>query len=330
MQFPAHLNHSHLPTPVIPMTNYFAHLTEQRVWLKRDDMTGLELSGNKVRKLDFLLQEALDKGASTVITCGGVQSNHCRTTAFYAKQLGLKVRLVLRGVPPERPTGNLLLNIIAGAEITYVSATDYQQVDEIMRELAQSSPETCYIIPEGGSNETGAWGYVRAFDEIRQQSRQSGITWDTIVVATGSGGTHAGLLIGSLLQNSPTKIFSVNVCDDASFFKEKINRILHNFSRKYELPLTWTHDDIHIIDGFVGAGYGAVSHKETAVIKALARSEGIVLDPVYGAKAFRGFQEHLERGGIPGRNILFIHTGGIFGVFPYGEEIALEKEEENP
>jgi len=322
MNLPPHLNFSYRPTPVVPLKKHFAHIKDQQVWLKRDDMTGLELGGNKVRKLDFLVQEALDQNATTLITCGGVQSNHCRTTAFYAKKLGLKARLILRGERPHIATGNLLLNLIAGVEIDYISAQTYEHVDEIRQQIADASAENCYIIPEGGSNETGAWGYVRAFAEIEEQSRQNGIKWDVIVVATGSGGTHAGLLIGKIMEHSPTEIISVNVCDDASFFNNKIDGVLHSFSSKYDVPLQWASDDIHIIDGFVGEGYGVISHKEVSTIKALAQTEGIVLDPVYGAKAFRGFQEQLEKGGIPGRNILFIHTGGMFGVFPYWREIT--------
>jgi len=200
MNYPARLNISRLPTPIIPAQRFFADYPRYRFWIKRDDLSGLELSGNKVRKLEFLLQEAIDRKAGRIITCGGVQSNHCRTAAFMAAQVGLKCTLVLRGSEKESPTGNYFLNRLTNADIHFVNEDEYKNADGIMRHIAGQTDERCYIIPEGGSNETGVWGYIKCYEEILEQVRQTGRKIDTIVVATGSGGTHAGLLLGKLFR----------------------------------------------------------------------------------------------------------------------------------
>ncbi len=321
MNLAPHLNKTITPTPITAIHHFFKDLSRYRVWLKRDDLTGLELSGNKVRKLDFLLAEARAEDAERIITCGGVHSNHCRSTAFYATQLGLKTTLVLRGTEPKIKTGNYLLNEVLDADIHLISAREYEKVDEVMAEIREAASEKAYIIPEGGSNEIGAWGYVKAFMEISEQISVHNLPIDTIAVATGSGGTHAGLLLGKLLSKSPLNVVSVNVCDDADFFVRKIGTIIERFCRRYNYHLNWQDTDIHIIDGFVGEGYGLIGPTETDLIRRFARSEGIIIDPVYGAKAMRGLEVHLKQGTFPGENILFIHTGGIFGLFSYHEQL---------
>jgi len=319
MKFPEHFNNAYLPTPVIPFSRFFKDIKGYNVWLKRDDLTGIELSGNKVRKLDFLLKEASDQGAEYIITCGGLQSNHCRTTAFYAAQLGMKSVLVLRGTPEEIPTGNYFMNLLLDTDIRFVTPEDYQQADALMEKVAEELPGKAYIIPEGGSNETGAWGYIKAFYEIEKQGK-----FDTIVTATGSGGTHCGLLLGKLLAKSSVEVISVNVCDDAEFFRTKIDNVMHKFCSKYGYNLDWSTDDIKIVDGFTGEGYGLISEAETNIIRRLAAAEGLLIDPVYGAKALIGFEEHLKKNAIPGKKIMFIETGGIFGLFPLWKEIFSE------
>jgi len=316
MNIPEHLNFADLPTPIRPLKAFFKDLDGYEVWLKRDDLTGVELSGNKVRKLDFLMKDALRQGFGRVITCGGLQSNHCRATAFYAVQLGLKITLVLRGQPSELITGNLFLDKLLGADIRYITPEQYKDVDALMERLAADLPEPTYVIPEGGSNEVGAWGYLNAFYEIGQQGR-----FDAIVVPSGSGGTHSGLLLGKLLSKSPTEIFSVNVCDDAAHFKNKIDQILEKFCRRYHFHLNWSQKDIHIVDGFVGQGYALITQKEAEVIRKMARSEGLLIDPVYGAKALLGLEDQLRKKKIPGKKILYIQTGGVFGLFPLWEKI---------
>lgn len=328
INFPEYLRHDDYNTPVMQLSRYFSDTGHYRVWIKRDDLTGLELSGNKVRKLDFLLARAQSEKAERIITCGGLQSNHCRATAYYAAQLGMKTTLVLRGAQPQQWEGNFFLNQLLDVNIDFITAEQYQQVDAYMVELAASYSEPCFIIPEGGSNETGAWGYVKCFMEICRQFESRSQSLDTIVVASGSGGTHAGLLIGKLLTGSPMHILSVNVCDDAAFFKQKIVHIIKAFNQRYHYQIDCTTRDVHIIDGFTGEGYGIIGPVEISVIRRLARTEGIVIDPVYGAKALNGLERNLRDENIPGRDILFIHTGGIFGLFPYWSQFRKEISQE--
>ncbi len=311
MNYVEHFSLTRFNTPLQPLD--FKH-TANRVFIKRDDFTGIELSGNKIRKLDFLLKEAIDQKATRVITCGGLQSNHCRATAYAATRLGLKTTLVLKGSLPQGDvTGNLLLNKILEADIKVISNEEYQQVDEIMSDLSRNYSEECYIIPEGGSNARGAWGYVKAFEEIVSQMPEV----DAIVVPTGSGGTHAGLLIGKWLQNHPCQIVSVNVCDTADFFRKKITRIAREFKQQFAPDLKVVEEDIEIVDGFVGAGYGLVTGKEIAAIKRVAQTFGFLLDPVYSVKAWLGFEKLLAEGYWHEKNIVFVHTGGVFGLFAY-------------
>jgi len=319
-QFPRYFNFSNLPTPVMEIDNNSIP-SSYSLLIKRDDQTGIELSGNKIRKLDFLLREAVDNGAERIITCGGVQSNHCRATAFAANRIDLKKTLVLKGNNPDFITGNFLLSKMSGAEIIFVSEEEYQDVDSYMTNLAKKYEEKSYIIPEGGSNDVGAWGYVKCFFEILDQIKENDLNCDTIVVATGSGGTHAGLLVGKILAQSNINIVSVNVCDNAEYFVEKINGILDRFKQKNNLSLKREESDINIIDGFVGEGYGQVSGWEEKMMIKIVQKYGLIFDPVYGVKAFGGMLNLMEKKKIPGKDVMFIHTGGVFGVFPYWREL---------
>ena len=316
-------------TPLVPLNKIFANSPDYRVWMKRDDFTGVELSGNKVRKLDFLIAEAIDSGANHIITCGGIQSNHCRTAAYMARKKDLKCTLFLRGQPDDNLSGNLLLNLLAGVQIEYVTTEQYINIDQMMNEYAREiggKNEQCYVIPEGGSNATGAWGYVSCFSEIIDQIKKYHLHFDAIVVATGSGGTHAGLLIGKSMFSSDIDILSINVCDNSDFFVSKIKNIIRDFEDKYNMAINIERDDIQVIDGFVGDGYGQLNSDVSQLINQFAAKEGIVLDPVYSAKAFYGLKTMLEQGSLEYQNILFIHTGGIFGLFPAVGDLTLGKE----
>lgn len=316
---PQHFNYSHLATPIVNLAEFNAG--NYNLMVKRDDLTGLELSGNKIRKFDFLLKAAAMQGAERVITCGGIQSNSCRTAALAAKRCGMNITLVLKGTEPETWTGNFLLMKLSGAEIILVSEEEYSRVEQLMADYAHKSKEKVYIVPEGGSNATGSWGYVKCFYEIEEQNKNLKNKVDTIVVTTGSGGTHAGLLAGKMISGSKIEVISINVCDTAPFFQEKIASILQDFNSQYNTRLTWQNKDIKLIDGFVGEGYGKLSGKEEKQIIEMLQKNGIILDPVYTSKSFLGMAEMLKNGSIPGKNILYIHTGGAFGLFPFWKEI---------
>jgi len=293
--------------------------------MKRDDLTGIELSGNKIRKLDFLVQQALDEKSDAIMTCGGLQSNHCRAAAFLGSKIGLETILYLRGAENTSPTGNYFLSILSGAQLNYVTKDEYQNIDEIMNQEAEKyrkEGKRVYIIPEGGSNTLGAWGYCQCFFELVDQINIQKLPVEAVAVATGSGGTHAGLLIGKYLKKSSLDIFSINVCDNADYFKHKIATIIHNFEQEYNYNISCSKDDIKIYDGFVGEGYGVISRREVDFIKKFARTYGIILDPVYTAKAFIGLEQLIKQKQLAYQNILFIHTGGIFGIFPHAGEFV--------
>lgn len=324
---PERIRLAHLPTPIEKLERLSAKLDGPVIYMKRDDQTGTEWSGNKIRKLEYSLKEALEHGADTLITCGGIQSNHCRATAAAAARLGLKAVLVLRGSEPAVPEGNLLLDRMLGAEIVWVTAEDYRHrrlaiMEEHSRRLAAAGRKA-YIIPEGASNAIGAFGYYSALAEIVAQERELGLTFDAIVVADGSGGTHAGLVLARKLLHTEHDIIGINVCDDAEYFVQAIGRILEDCRSYVDVPYTWAPEDIRVIDGYVGRGYALGRPEERQFMQELAQLEGVILDPVYTGKAFYGLTEEIRKGTFSGMpNILFIHTGGLYGLFPQGGEFA--------
>jgi D-cysteine desulfhydrase len=305
-----------------------------KIWIKRDDQTGSELSGNKVRKLEYLLAEALREDATHVVTCGGEQSNHARATAMAAAQLGMKSVLVLRTEDPARPpapTGNILLDRLVGAEVRWISRPAWRERNALMAreaEALRAAGARPYVIPEGGSNALGSWGYVRAMHELAIDLE--GIAeYDhpvTIVYACGSGGTGAGLVLGAKLldlRRRGIRVAGINVCDDRAYFVDAIGRICADFAERWQLPVHVSPDDIDIVDGYVGAGYAKSRPEELATIRDVCRADGIVLDPVYTGKAFHGLVSEL-RGDQSrfGAAVAFVHTGGMFGLFASPETVA--------
>jgi D-cysteine desulfhydrase len=298
-----------------------------KIWLKRDDQTGSELMGNKVRKLEYLLAEALDEDATHVITCGGEQSNHARATALAAAQLGLKSILILRTDDPENPpsaTGNILLDRLAGAELQWISRAAWRDRTQLLADAAERvrrAGDRPYVVPEGGSNALGSWGYLRAMHELADDL--VGIATPdhpvTVVYACGSGGTGAGLLLGAKLlrlADRGIRVAGINVCDDRAYFVDAIIRICADADARWRLGANITEADINIVDGHVGRGYARSRPEELATIRDVCRSDGVVLDPVYTGKAFHGLVTELT--GDPhrfGAAVAFLHTGGMFGLF---------------
>ncbi len=294
------------------------------MWIKRDDLTGSGLTGNKVRKLERLIVDARKKGADTLVTCGGVQSNHCRATALSAARVGMGCRLLLRGEPPPELDGNLLLDRIAGAKLEFISPERYY-VDlqgELERVADQVTVEggKPYIIPEGGSNAIGAWGYVEAAGEAFDQCRMIGVQPKRIIIAAGSGGTHAGLWIGAKLRGWECDIVSVTVCYDLVKVTGIIYKIISDMIKTYELDLECSPQDVIVLDKYRGPGYAEAGPEIYRAIIEVARAEGVVTDPVYTGKAAWGMLEELKAGRLTGTT-LFWHTGGIFGLFPLRGEI---------
>ncbi|MFK7975871.1 MAG: 1-aminocyclopropane-1-carboxylate deaminase/D-cysteine desulfhydrase [Halioglobus sp.] len=291
-----------------------------RLWVKRDDLTGCLLSGNKVRKLEYIAAHAIDNGYDTLITCGGLQSNHCRATAFAGAQLGLKVHLLLRGEVPDSAEGNFLLDQLAGAEINCYPPQDYfrniKQYFEQWRAHYAEAGRKALAIPTGGSDGIGAWGYISACEELKADFRHHGIEQAHIVAASGSGGTQAGLTAGSVLHALPATVWGVNVCDDEAYFRRKVTADIADWQEKFPQAPAISYQP-RVLDGHVGEGYGIADPEVFQMIRELAALEGVLLDPVYTGKAFTGLVQEIEQGRFEGcEDIVFIHTGGVFGVFP--------------
>ncbi len=328
-QYPGKIDLARTPTPLERMSRLSDKYSVE-IYFKRDDYTGTELSGNKVRKLEFILHHAQQLGADTVITCGGAQSNHCRATAFAAKKLGMKAVLLLRTPDPENPPvpeANILLDCLADARIIWITPEQYQQRNLYFASTAEQvfkEGGSAYIIPEGGSNALGSWGYVAAIEELITDLQPQGDNIQTTLIsALGSGGTTAGLTLGNKLLNADFRVVGVNVCDDEAHFRQVIGRITDDFHTKYlEQPLV-SDEDYEILDGYVGRGYALSQLQELEALRDLAQLEGVVLDPVYTGKAYYAMISELEKNPeCFGPRIIFIHTGGLFGLFSISEEIA--------
>ncbi|MEW5725028.1 MAG: D-cysteine desulfhydrase family protein [Thermodesulfobacteriota bacterium] len=330
--YPTRLNLAHTPTPLQPLRRFGEKLGLE-LYVKRDDLTGAELSGNKVRKLEFVMAEALEQGADTVLTCGGAQSNHCRATAVAAAKLGLHCRLILRTGDPASPPpleANSLLDRLAGAEIVWISPAEYRNRAEVFPREAEAVKRAGgrpYIIPEGASNALGAWGYIRAMDELAADLAASGGPSNepaTILYAAGSGGTGAGLILGQKLLGIKGRLVGINVCDDREYFVKAIGEICEQAIARFHLDVSFDRErDVEIIDGYVGRGYAESRPEELELIRDVARTEGLFLDPVYTGKAFFGMTRELQRDpGRFGRRVVFLHTGGLFGLFPKTAELV--------
>jgi len=311
-----------LPTPLQPLERFCKKHNLPPIWIKRDDLTDAAASGNKLRKLEFNVAEALNQGATALITCGGTQSNHCRATAIVAASLGLKCHLLLRGEPADIVDGNLLLDQLVGAEITYMPARGYNDnlpgaIDKVTKKLAEAGDQA-FAIPIGASDEIGLWGYLMACEELKTDFVEHKITPDYIVSATGSGGTAGGLILGNEIYGLGVDILSINVCDDAAYFVKKITEDFTAWQTRYEQPEFALDLPIRIVEGYVGPGYGIADAEIYSTIADLARTEGIILDPVYTGKAFHGLVTELKSGRLkPEHETVFVHTGGIFGIFPH-------------
>lgn len=321
MKIPERIRLANLPTRIEKLEKLSKSLGGPEIYIKRDDQTGTELSGNKVRKLEYSVKEALDMGSDYLITCGGIQSNHCRATAAAAVKMGMKSCLVLRGTEDAAPEGNLLIDRLLGAEIRFITPEQYSNeradiMEGIKAEMEQKGYKP-YIIPEGASNGIGGFGYYTAMEEIMEQEKELGVSFDCIVLATGSGGTYSGLWLANKLHNHPADVFGMSVGGDVDYFQRKIEEILHESMKYMDVKVPVSRDEIHILDGYVGRGYALSRPEELEFIRDLARLEGVILDPVYTGKAMFGLCNEIKNGSFKNyKNILFVHTGGLFGLFP--------------
>lgn len=323
-RWPERMDLANTPTPIVHVPALSDRLG-RRVFLKRDDLTGCAASGNKIRKLEFLLPRVLAQGADTVITVGGLQSNHCRATAVACRQLGLEPHLVLRGEKPGAPRGNYLMDLVLGARVRFVTSREYRDslpsiLESLQAEYADRGRRAA-VIPVGGSNGLGCLGYVRCAREIADFCREQGLRFDRVYHAAGSGGTTAGLAVGAALYDLGAEVVGVNVGEDPVPFLSTIHRIIEEALELLGRPLASTDETpFRLLDGFQGRGYGYVSPELAAETLRIARSTGVMLDPVYTAKAMAGLWAE-ERGRMDGDNVLFVHTGGIFGLLALGADL---------
>ena len=304
-----------LPTPLQKLENVSQEFGKN-IYLKRDDMTGVSLGGNKVRKLEFLLADAKEKGADTVMTTGQAQSNHAMLTAACANKLGMQAILMLKKRGVTDPLGNQILNQVLGAQVEFY---DTDQYADIYEEMARRKTELAaqghmgYDIPCGGSNALGALGYVECFRETLEQCRFLGFTPDRMVGVVGSGGTYAGLCAGADLYAPQVKVTGMAVDDDP--FEEICTQLKKEIGSLLETDQPLTGENIEIYYN-AGAGYGIPGHEDGEAVRYLARKEGVILDPVYTGKAFSLFLKMLREGAFAeDENIVFLHSGGAGGLF---------------
>jgi D-cysteine desulfhydrase len=304
---------AHLPTRIEELPRLTEYLNGPRLLVKRDDQTGLALGGNKTRKLEFLVAEALEQGAQTLITGGALQSNHCRQTAAAAARFGLHCILVLNGEMPERPTANLLLDELFGAEI--VTIADRALRDQTLQatfDKAAADGRKPYLVTYGGSSPTGALGYAFAMKELMEQNIQA----DWIVFGTSSGGTHAGLVLGQRVFGYKGQVLGISIDEPEEWLKTHVSSLASDASEKMGERISFTRDDVLAKEDYCKAGYGVLTDAEREAVKLVAKLEGLLLDPVYTGRAAAGMIDLIRRGFFKkDETILFWHTGGQPALF---------------
>jgi D-cysteine desulfhydrase family pyridoxal phosphate-dependent enzyme len=313
---------AHLPTPVEPMPRLSGALGGPKLWVKRDDQTGLAMGGNKTRKLEFCLAEAQAAGAKTLVTVGAVQSNHCRQTAALAARYGLGCIVVLTGEAPLVPNANLLLDELFGAEIIWTTRKNRSEALKKAFDEAWAAGRRPYLIPLGASNATGTLGYAFAFDEVMQQE----VHPDWIVVASSSGGTQAGLVLGAYRARWQGKVLGISIDAPAAELCEKVAGLAREASDKFFLEKANIQAaDVRVNADYLGAGYAVMGKPELEAIRLFAKTEGLLLDPVYTGRAAAGLIGLIQAGYFKStETVLFWHTGGNTALFadPYPQQFA--------
>jgi len=311
---------AHLPTPIEPLPKLTKLLQGPQLFIKRDDLTGLGLGGNKTRKLEYLAADALAQGCRMLITTGAVQSNHCRQVAAAAARLGLGCILVLAGEDPGSRQGNLLLDELSGAKLVFVPKEERDQRLQQAFTHAEEDGMQPYLIPYGGSNPVGVQGYIQAMQELRDQNLQP----DWIVLASSSGGTQAGLLLGAKQISFSGRILGISVDKPADELTQTIMALANQTAAWLDIDKKIESEDVLVNDAYCQEGYGVLQPAEVEAIRLFARTEGILLDPVYTGRAAAGLIDLIRKGFFsPDETVLFWHTGGIPALFaePYASAL---------
>lgn len=295
-----------------------------KIYIKRDDLSGLAGGGNKTRKLEYLMADARQKKADTVITAGGLQSNHCLQTAAAARKLGMDCRLVLSGEKPESFNGNLFLDMLTGADIDYVSRTEREQRMQKIAEELRNKGKNPYTIPVGGSNSIGAVGYMMAMPEILRQFELMNIGCERIVVAASSGGTLAGMMLGAKTSGFRGRITGISIDrrpDGEDAFPPQLAALANQTAELLESDVRLKPDDFELEYGYLGAGYAVVGDNERRAIRMLAESEGLFVGPVYTGRALGALIDCIEKGKWRNETICFWHTGDFAALFDYSTDL---------
>ena len=320
----------HLPTPLEPMDRLSEILGGPRLWVKRDDCTGLSSGGNKTRKLEFLMADAQSKGADTIITQGATQSNHARQTTAAAAKLGMECHILLEDRTGSNDNnyilnGNVLLDRLHGASVSKRSGgTDMNLEMQDFADALIEKGKKPYIIPGGGSNPIGALGYVNCARELTEQASEIGLKIDALVHATGSAGTQAGLVTGLAAIQSNIHLLGIGVRAP----KDKQEQMVFDLAQKtadyLDTGIEIERDKVRAICDYVGAGYGLPTDGMIKAVKLLAQSEGLLFDPVYSGKGLDGLIDQIKKGYFAGMdNVVFLHTGGSAALFGYPETFEL-------
>jgi len=310
MKVPKKINLANLPTPLEQL-----NFRNKKFLVKRDDYTGTDFSGNKIRKLEYILYQAKQKGTEIIFTCGATQSNHCRATVAAAARLGIRTKLFLWGNDSNAADGNLFLSNMYGAEISYLNKKNYLNVNDIMEEEGDQlykRGKKVYIIPEGGSTALGIWGYISFITELKKQTDIKKIKG--ILCASGTGGTAAGLLVGAAINKLNFDIYTVNVLYSKEKLQKKIMYLTEGVIKGYDLNCTADESRLKIIDGYSNEGYKNISSNKLKLLNAVAAETGMLLDPAYTGKAFNAYVDQFVSKG-KGNKTIFLHTGGLFGAF---------------
>lgn len=316
---------TYLPTPLVELQRLGAALNGPRIFIKRDDCTGLALGGNKTRKLEFLIGEALSQGCDTVITGGAMQSNHSRQTAAAAAATGLQCHLALGGEQPPYAEGNLLLDYLFGAIIHWCGEQRKGEKIPEIAETLRSKGRRPYIVPYGGSNTIGAMGFVAAAAELKEQLSASGERIDYIIIPSSSGGTHAGITVGIDMYDLPMEVIGIGIDKkepDEPQYESGLAILANRIAERLGEPSNYTENDFKMKYEYLGEGYGIVGDLEREAIRLAASHEAILLDPVYTGRAMGGLIDMIRNKEFSsGDTVLFWHTGGTPALFAYAREL---------
>jgi D-cysteine desulfhydrase family pyridoxal phosphate-dependent enzyme len=312
-----------LPTPLEEMPRLTRALGGPRLLIKRDDQTGLATGGNKTRKLEFAVAEALARRTDTLITLGGVQSNHCRQTAAAAAKAGLRCILVLRGHPPAAWNGNLLLDRLLGAEVVFSGDRTREAAARAAMEAEAAAGRRPFLIPVGASDAIGSVGFVAAMEELCEQLAAQALRVDRIVFASSSFGTQAGLLVGARALGFPGQLAAIAIDSARPALQAGVAAVAAAVCRRLGLSLSVAPEEVVAYDGYLGGGYAVMGEPEREAIRLAAQTEGILLDPVYTGRAMAGLMDLIRRGEFgKSETIVFWHTGGAAALFAYADQLV--------